>query len=142
MKKGEITLEATIVTTTVMVLVIVLISMILYVHDALVIKAYAYGAANEAIEKEYEVFTGQVTEKVQQAPLFVLTPELKFQKNLDSYTITLQGRCTVKIFGFEQLFTQLYQPKSMTIERNMSTPILYLSRELVKQLERKKANGN
>lgn len=137
MQSAEITLEATIVTTTVMIIIMLLISFVIYTHDALVIKAYAYGAANEEIEEEYDLFTERVAEKVKAAPLFMIKPTLEFNRNLDSYKITIKGKCNVKIFGFEKLFSEMYVPKSMCIEKNMSTKILYISREILEQVERK-----
>ncbi|MCR5737147.1 MAG: hypothetical protein K6G64_05815 [Eubacterium sp.] len=139
---GEITLETAIVMSLIMVIMIVLVCFTLYTHDALVIKAYAYGAANESIGEEEAVFRQKVQEQVEQAPLFVMKPSVKIEKKLDSYRVTVKGTCHLKVFGFEKFFSEGFEPKSMNIEKNMSTSLLYIAREISEQVERKNENGN
>ena len=139
---GEITLEAAIVMSLIMVIIIVLVCFTLYTRDALLIKAYAYGAANESIGEKEAVFRQKVQEQVEQAPLFIMKPSVKIEKKLDSYKGTVRGTSHLKVFGFEKLFSEGFEPKSMNIEKNMSTSLLYVAREILEQAERKNENGN
>ncbi|MCR5703436.1 MAG: hypothetical protein K6G85_02340 [Eubacterium sp.] len=134
---GEMTLEAAIVVPIVMALVLIVICFVLYVRDGLVLKACVYGTANVEACDSYDVFKEKVLLAVKKEQLYVLEPGIKFRKGLDSYKVDIQGTLKVKIWGMNQLIDACFQPKSITVEKNMSSEILWVAREIIKQVERK-----
>lgn len=137
MMMGEITLEAAIVMPLVMALVLTVICFVLYVRDGIVLKTCAYGAANSEICESEEGFQHRVSEAVQKEHFFVLEPSVQIRKGLDSYKINVKGRMKMKLWGMGNLVESVFQPGSMPIEKNMSSEILYITRTVIKQVERK-----
>ena len=134
---GEITLEAAIVMPIILSLIITVICFVLYFRDGLVLESCVYGTASEDIGDNYDVFQQSVLESVGKEQLYVLEPKIQFHKGLESYKISIEGRLKVKIWGMNNLIDAVYRPTSITIEKNMSTKILYIARTIIKQAERK-----
>ena len=134
--KGQITIEAAIIVPIIMLIVVSLIYLSLYVHDAVVIKAYVYGAGNEYINEEFEKFKKSVSNKVNKASLFVISPQLEFEKQIDGYEISIYGNSKGKMSWIANLINYSYNPESVVLDKNMSSEIIYIAQVLQKQLER------
>ena len=137
--QGQITMEAAIVIPIVLMMVVGLIGMVLYSHDALAITAYVYGTANDHINEGMEILQKSLEENINRVPLFIIRPEIETEKKTDSICIRIQGKSKSSLNWMDKLVSESYHPDAITIEQNMSDEIIYISQTILNQMEKKEA---
>lgn len=99
--KAEITVETAIVLTIIMVIICSFLYMVLYLHDIVALKSFAYSGMIDGADKEYSQFCQCVKNKINGSPLFVLKKTESYSEDINAYytNIKEQGISQMPLIG-------------------------------------------
>lgn len=135
---AEITVEAAIVVPIVMLVVSGMLYMTLYVHDIIKLRSGAYSAGIEYIFNNN--MGDEAVTKISGQALFVIQPHVRVLEEIESYVIEvdLSGNGNISMIN---IIVNLSNKQKIYIPKRMSENILYGSKALMEEIEKRKGSN-
>lgn len=121
---ARITIETAIVFPVIMMVVVSFIYMILYTHDILTIKSYAYGLGVKNITNDASNFKSNIKKQGKNVPLLVLNTEWDCNDKGTYYEIVIDSKDKTSKWMKEFIDT-ISTKKRVVIEKSMSSEMMY-----------------
>ena len=125
-ERAEVTIETAIVFTIIMILIGSMIYFSLFLHDKVAIKSYAYSGLVEGADKENDKCIGLVNEKISEAPVFVIRPQVSVMEDFNRYKCDISENDMSTMSFLDKLFTFTMGKQEVEAVKKMPIDKMYL----------------